>query len=264
MKVGAERKKIAILAGLGLVAAYLFYTNVFDSGEAAPSASGRPAASAPGTVVAPKGVGPVPQDAARPNVTRLGSNRRESREFRPSLKRRPEDALDSSSVDPTLRLDLLTRLESVSVSNAGRNLFEFGSAPPVQVAEGEKKPEPKIIPVRPVQGPKPPPTEEEMKATSAAAKPKAPPIPLRYFGFINPARGGTVSAGVAAMAAGGAPGTKRAFFLDNEEVLVANEGELLKKRYKVVRIGINSVEMEDTTFSGDKQILPLVEQPAGS
>jgi hypothetical protein len=55
------------------------------------------------------------------------------------------------------------------------------------------------------------------------------------------------------------PDVKHAFFLDNDEIIVAGEGDLIKKRYKILRIGVNSAEVEDTTFKGDntKQTLPL-------
>ena len=54
-------------------------------------------------------------------------------------------------------------------------------------------------------------------------------------------------------------GVKRAFFLENEDVFVANEGEAIKKRYKVVRVNMNSVVMEDLEFK-QEQTLPLIEQ----
>ena len=73
-------------------------------------------------------------------------------------------------------------------------------------------------------------------------KPQAPPIPLKFYGFTS-ARGGV----------------KRAFFLENEDVFVANEGDVVKRRYKVVRINLNSVVMEDTDFK-QQQTLPLTEQ----
>jgi hypothetical protein len=43
---------------------------------------------------------------------------------------------------------------------------------------------------------------------------------------------------------------------------VAWEGEMIKNRYKVVHVGINSVEMEDVQFK-NKQSLPLAEELAG-
>jgi hypothetical protein len=57
-------------------------------------------------------------------------------------------------------------------------------------------------------------------------------------------------------------GRKRAFFLDGDDIFVAAEGELIKKRYKVVRIGVTSVEVEDTQFN-HTQMLPLAEEAAG-
>ena len=55
---------------------------------------------------------------------------------------------------------------------------------------------------------------------------------------------------------------ERIFFLDGEEIVVAGEGDLIKKRYKVVRIGVTSVEVEDTQFN-HTQMLPLAEEAAG-
>ena len=40
---------------------------------------------------------------------------------------------------------------------------------------------------------------------------------------------------------------------------MAGEGDMIKKRYKIVRIGVNSAVVEDTEFKGNntKQTLPL-------
>jgi hypothetical protein len=87
-------------------------------------------------------------------------------------------------------------------------------------------------------GPKAPPPPPPPPPT-----PKAPPIPLKFYGFVNPAR----------------PDVKRAFFLESDEIVIAGEGDMIKKRYKILRIGVNSAEVEDTQFKGDntKQTLPL-------
>ena len=69
----------------------------------------------------------------------------------------------------------------------------------------------------------------------------SPPIPLRFYGYTTQAR----------------QGAKRAFFLDGEDILVASEGDVVKKRYRVVRIGVNSVLVEDLEFK-QQQTLPLV------
>ena len=56
--------------------------------------------------------------------------------------------------------------------------------------------------------------------------------------------------------------SRTAFFLDGEDILVATEGQVVKKRYRVVRIGTSSVVMEDTQ-SKTQQTLPLQEEAVG-
>ena len=75
-----------------------------------------------------------------------------------------------------------------------------------------------------------------------AAKPQAPPINMKYFGYVN------------------RPGDsrRRAFLMDGEDIVVAVEGEVIKKRYKVIRVGLNSIVVEDLDFKA-QQTLPLQE-----
>ena len=68
----------------------------------------------------------------------------------------------------------------------------------------------------------------------------------KYYGYTSP-RGSS---------------QKRAFFLDGEEIMTANEGEVLKRKYRVVRIGVNSVVVEDTDTKS-QQTLPLQEEAVG-
>ena len=67
------------------------------------------------------------------------------------------------------------------------------------------------------------------------------PITLKFYGFTAPRR----------------DGTKRAFFLDGEDIIVAAEGELVKRRYKVVRIDSGTVVMSDTQFKDDSQTIRI-------
>ncbi len=123
-----------------------------------------------------------------------------------------------------------------------RSLFEFSQAPPPAPSS---TPVEKILPKKEAHkfvGPMPPPPAP----STLAVKPQAPPIPLRFFGYATAARGGS----------------RRAFFLEGEDIHVASEGELVKKRYKVIRIGVNSVVMEDTQFQA-QQTLPLVQEMGG-
>ena len=148
--------------------------------------------------------------------------------------------IDRANIDPTLRLDLLERVQNVKIGDVNRSLFESLTAAPVQIAKNIPEPA-KIKIAFPYQGP-----QQAAKVVAAAAPPEpaAPPIPLKFYGFINPVR--TV-------------GPKRAFFLDGDDIVVANEGQMIKNRYKIVRIGVNSADVEDTQFKkNSRQTLPLV------
>ena len=226
MKVGAERKKMVFLGVLAVVAAYLLYTNLFST----PSTAARTRAS----------LQPVPEAMPLPGVTRPGGTSRTrtartSSEFRPSLKTKD---LDVSAIDPKLRLDLLAKVQAVEMGAAQRNLFQFGAAtPPIAVKEPAK-----IVPLTPAQIAQ----QQALQNPGPPQPPPPPPITLKYYGY----------------AAQRVDGRKRAFFLDGDDIFVAAEGELIKRRYKVVRIGVSSVEVEDTQFN-HTQPLPLAEEAPG-
>jgi hypothetical protein len=229
-QLGAEPRKLAILGGLAVLLVYFFVSNRSSDDASAPA---RPRAQETGMPAS----APV-RSIARTTTRRSGLNRN-LQEFRPSLK--PKD-VDRSTIDPTLHMDLLAKLQDVKVEGASRSLFEFSKEPPPpQEIAGVKEPDP--IHVFKPYGPPPPPKPEP-----PAPPPKAPPIPLKFYGFINPNR--TV-------------GPRRAFFLDGDEIIVASEGQMIKNRYKIVRIGINSAVVEDTQFKDSQQTLPLETEQAG-
>lgn len=233
MNLGAEPRKVALLAVLLVVAIGVGYMNFFTDEEPLPL-------SPPPSVATPAPKTSQSPVAARPSTAPPGGSQR-PREFRPSLKRSAEQA-DLSKVDPTLQMGLLAKLQAVTLSGTGRNIFEFSAAPPPPTPKVDpKKIEPKIIP-----GPiAPPPSALGRILTSPeASKPIAPPIPLKFYGYISAPRGGQ----------------RRGFFLDGEEIVVAAEGDAIKQRYKVLRISMNSVEMEDTRFQ-QRQTLRLEEVP---
>jgi hypothetical protein len=132
-------------------------------------------------------------------------------------------------VDPTLRLDLLAKLQEVKYTGTERNIFQFYTPPPPPPPAPEKP----IFTVKLPEPPPPPPTP-----------PPPPPIPLKFFGLAS------------------APGVspRKAFLQDKEgdDVFIAKEGELVKKRYKVIKINDTNIEMEDTQNSS-KQKIPLQE-----
>jgi hypothetical protein len=238
-KVGAEPKKIALLAGIVVVGAFIYlYNRESGAGPATSPVSAPPIISrAPVTTSYGAGAGASATRPERPSsrvAQSAGSTG--TREFRPSLKIKN---VEPSSIDPTLHLDLIAKLKTVTVDVGSRSLFEIGAAPPAEI--GVKEPA-KIAIARPFVGPQPP------APAVVPPEPKAPPIPLKFYGFVNKSK----------------VGDKRAFFLDGDDIVIAAEGDMIKKRYKIVRIGINSAVVEDTQFkSNNEQTLPLEAEMAG-
>jgi hypothetical protein len=240
MELGAEPMKIAILAGLLLLAVYLIYSNVFSDPESGrgPAASARPAARpAPETGAIQQArqaqdslIATGPKASARPRVPGGRS------EFKPTLK--PKEGGDPMAIDPSLRTDLLDKLALAKVSGSQRSLFEFGAAPRLEDAI-KKQPEPKIVVQRKMIGPEPPPPP-----APPPVKPPPPPINLKFYGSMAPSRGGAT----------------RVFCIDGEEILVPAEGEVIKKRYRIVRINATSVVVEDLDYK-NQQTLKIEEPP---
>ena len=215
MKIGAERNKLITLAAVSVILATTVYVQFF----------------APGQTAAPRR-SPAAQTALRTPARQAQPPQARAQSFRPRLgSRNTAQELDPMTLDPTLRTDLLTSVREVPFEGVERNIFEFGQRrveppPPAAVVQQAQE--------RLEELSKPPP------APPVAAAPKAPPIPLKYYGFAH--RPGDTR--------------RRAFLLDGEEVLIGVEGEVFKKRYKIVRIGVNSIVMEDLQFN-DQQTLQL-------
>ena len=234
MKLGLEnKKKTAFLGVLVMVCGYLLYTNVF-SGPPAQSGGRQTVAPAANRESLPVLAPPAaPAAAARVQASRSGSE-----EFHPVLRsKHQEERINPLEVDPTLHLELLEKLQEATAENGGRNLFQFSAPPPPPQTQTSKlnlpepvvtpQPQP-VVPAVPLQPPPP------------------PPIALKYYG-LSTAR---------------ANGKKTAFFLDGETILMAGEGEVLQKRYRVVRIGVNSVVLEDTQLKREQSV-PLAGDPNG-
>jgi hypothetical protein len=249
MKLGTEdKKKVWALSVLGVVAAYFVYTNLLSDSSTStvapkPAAvSERQRAGDEATSAAPV---PAPQPASQPATAPRqlgGASRSHGDEFHPSLhSKRKEDQIDPLTVDPTLRLDLLAKVQSVKLDGGQRNLFQFGKAEVAATLDG---PERKIVPKRVAMGPleAPPPAPPPGAVT---AGPPAP-ITMKYYG----------------LATKRIDGKKTAFFLDGEEILLATEGMTLKKHYKIVRINAESVVIEDTEVKRE-QTLKIAEDAGG-
>lgn len=228
MKVGASRGKVAILAVLGLVLVYFLYSN-FQSDEpsyAPASVTPPPRAAAPDA---------LPETPATAPRERRPVARAESRPLRLTFKDKKADA---TTVDPTIRFDLLAKVQQVTLEGGVRNLFQFGAAPL------PPRPEPKIaVNAKAVQA-APVAVVNNNTPAAAPAPPPPPPIPLKFFGYSS-----------------ATPGLKKAFFLQGEEIVVAAEGEMVQKRYRIVRIGVNSCVVEDTHYKHQQTL--QMEEAAG-
>jgi len=122
-------------------------------------------------------------------------------------------------LDPTLRTDLLKNSEEAAYKGTGRNIFE-DTPPPI---EAPKRP---VFVAKPEPLPPPPP-------------PPPPPIPLKFYGFANK------------------PGQAKAIFLANgDDIFIGHEGEIVNRRYKIIRIHPTQVEIEDV-LNNNRQSIPL-------
>lgn len=125
-----------------------------------------------------------------------------------------------ASLDPTLHPEIMKQTESLEYTGNGRNIFsQFSVAPTI--------PKP-IAPIRQAAvqtGPPPP--------------PPPPPINLGFYGY-----------------AAEKTGQKQVFLLHGEDIFIASEGDVVDRRYRVVKIGPASVQVEDIPYH-NTQTLPL-------
>jgi hypothetical protein len=252
MKLGVdEPKKVAAAGVLLCVAGYAMWSSL--AGEAAPTVT--PAAS---RAVVPLKAPPAIDPAATPDLAPPGPSRRQDAarpparsgrrgggvagEWVPTLRpRRPEDRPDPGSVDPALRTDLLARLQGVTLGGGERSLFEFGSAPPKPV------PDVKILPGKKggADGKGPDEAKPPVEAAKPSdSKPPPPPIPLKFYGFVEGSLG------------------RQAFFVNGDDIFAAREGQVIQSRYRLVKIGAAAAEVEDIQHK-NKQTIRLEQPPQG-
>jgi hypothetical protein len=125
-----------------------------------------------------------------------------------------------ASLDPTLHPEIMRQAESLAYTGNGRNIFSPFSAPPTI-------PKP-IAPIRNASvnsGPPPP--------------PPPPPITLGFYGY-----------------AAEKTGQKQVFLLHGDDIFIASEGDVVDRRYRVVKISAASVQVEDIPYH-NTQTLPL-------
>jgi hypothetical protein len=222
-KMGGSRKQVMWLIGLTVVLVVVYFV------QREPSSA---------TVAAPVKAlpsiarqGPVVPDGSGPKLAQRSG--RKADDFRPTLKL-PE-GIDVTKIDPTLRIDLLAKLQKVPLEGGSRSVFDWGQAP--------VPPPPLVAKIDPIVI-----QREKEKADAAIQyakehppKPIPPPIPLKFYGYANRMSGPA----------------RQAFFLEGEDIHINGENDVIGGRYKIIRIGINSAVVEDLQ-NHDQQTLPLV------
>ncbi len=154
---------------------------------------------------------------------------RASTPAKPSMRRLPSGKMVpviEPRLDPTLDLKLLSQSEEIKYGGNGRNIFVAGSVAKIE------KPKRNGTATQPVAFVPPP-----------VAGP--PPITLKFFGFAN------------------RPGeTKKVFLSQDGDVFIAAEGDIVDRRYRVLKISPSAVDVEDV-LNNNRQSLPLTQAPPG-
>jgi hypothetical protein len=135
------------------------------------------------------------------------------------------------------RIDL-SRLDAPRGENeAGRrDLFAFGQSPRDREDEA---PPPTVIVATPPPGPAGGPAGGS-GAESSPATPSLPPLNLKYIGSVENKAGVKVAV----------------LLTDRREVLTGQAGQVVANRYRIARIGLESVDLEDVG-SGQSRRIPL-------
>jgi len=117
---------------------------------------------------------------------------------------------------------LLKDSEETKYSGSGRNIFT-AAAEPIPRPKGNGTTDKTAV----VHTPPPP--------------PPPPPITLKFFGFASK------------------PGEPKRIFLSQDgDVFIASEGDIINRRYRVLRITGTAVEIEDV-LNNNRQSIPLTQ-----
>lgn len=134
----------------------------------------------------------------------------------------PRVARAPDSIDPTLRFDWLKSSEDTQYAGNGRNIFIATADIPQPVPSAVTD-------------------QQKLAEQQAAGPPPPPPINLKFYGFASK------------------PGEpKKVFLSQGEDFFIATEGQVIDRRYRVLRISPVSVEIEDM-LNNNRQSIPLTQ-----
>jgi hypothetical protein len=153
----------------------------------------------------------------------------------PAVLGRPKG---EKALPPIARIDL-SRLDAPrGADDAGRrDLFAFGQAPRHQEDDDASPPTVIVATPPPAAGGSP---GASPLAESAPGTPSLPPLNLKYIGSVENKAGVKVAV----------------LLTDRREVLTGQAGQVVANRYRIARIGLESVDLEDVG-SGQSRRIPL-------
>ena len=131
--------------------------------------------------------------------------------------------------NPALRLDILKRFLALQYKGVHRSIFSATLPPPPPPPPSKKPANPDPVDVVPPPPPPPPPLTVDAK----------------YFGFVSDEAGSH----------------KRAFFAtsNNEDVIIAGEGDMLLGRFRVIRLTNTTADVEEV--SSQRRATLTLEEP---
>lgn len=145
---------------------------------------------------------------------------------RPAQRRNGTAPMRERTLDPTLHTGLLAASQRIEYSGGKRNIFRMAEAEPVVMPKVQES-------VR-------------QQTYTPPALPPQPQIPLKYYGFSN------------------RPGeAKKAFLQDGDNIFVAVEGDVVERRYKIVKITNSFVLVEDVLNNNQQNINMSAPQTTG-
>jgi hypothetical protein len=163
----------------------------------------------------------TPSPAAAVTPSKSATPRHAARGGKQSAKTKvPASA--TPNLDPRLRLKQLQEAEGTDYTGKGRNIFLAQASEPVDI------PKPVVTPIKKAEPPPP----------QVYTPPPPPPIDLKFFGFAS------------------TQGIKRVFLSRGDDVFIAGEGDIVNRRYKIMKINANNIEVLDV-LSNNQQTIPL-------
>lgn len=137
--------------------------------------------------------------------------------------------------NPHIRMEQIDRAQSAEYKGSGRNPFSYaagpvGPAPKGQAPKAENKfPNYDLPQPKPIEPPPPAPTL---------------PANVKFYGYGSSLSGPS----------------RRAFFYDGDEIHILGEGDVLLKRFRIIRIGNDHIEFEEINTNKPRGTAPLEEQ----